>query len=209
ARARDAAALEQSYGGRSCVVAGHNRREIAARRSAKTIPAGFELLVARVLGGSSEERLCVEHRFIAPAACRAIGIGANVRPECPLTQPEQGLVALTERKVGEVLGRQLGTRRREQQERAIDRMAAAPLFPERHHVLGSQFAHAPGIREGRGRRLPAPGRHGSVGSTGSVTSVSRSQPSFSSLMCWIATAFAFASRSGSAWYSDTQQRKTL
>ena len=45
-----------------------------------------------------------------------------------------------------------------------------------------------------------------VGSVGSVTSWSRSQPSFSSLMCWIATALALASRSGSAWYSETQQR---
>ena len=48
-----------------------------------------------------------------------------------------------------------------------------------------------------------------VGSVGSVTSRSRSQPSFSSLMCWIATALALASRSGSAWNSDTQQRNTL
>jgi hypothetical protein len=30
-----------------------------------------------------------------------------------------------------------------------------------------------------------------------------------SLMLWIATALAFASRSGSAWYSVTQQRKIL
>src|SRR5439155_15477291 len=53
--------------------------------------------------------------------------------------------------------------------------------------------------------------HGTVklGSTGSVTDVSRSIPSFSSLRCWIAIAFAFASRSGRAWYSEGQARKTL
>ena len=49
----------------------------------------------------------------------------------------------------------------------------------------------------------------SVGSVGSVTATSRCQPSFSSLMCWIATALAFASRSGRAWYSETQQRKIV
>ncbi len=38
----------------------------------------------------------------------------------------------------------------------------------------------------------------SVGSAGSLTLVSRSQPSFSSLMCSMATALAFASRSGRA-----------
>jgi hypothetical protein len=48
-----------------------------------------------------------------------------------------------------------------------------------------------------------------VGSLGSTTEVSRSQPSFSSLMCWIATALALASRSGSAWNSETQARYTL
>ena len=48
-----------------------------------------------------------------------------------------------------------------------------------------------------------------MGSVGSVTAVSRSQPSFSSLMVWMATALALASRSGIAWYSETQQRKTL
>ena len=36
------------------------------------------------------------------------------------------------------------------------------------------------------------------GSVGSTTLVSRSQPSFSSLMCWIATPFALASRLGRA-----------
>ena len=36
------------------------------------------------------------------------------------------------------------------------------------------------------------------GSTGSTTARSRSQPSFSSFKVWMATAFAFASRSGRA-----------
>src|SRR5438477_4952789 len=43
------------------------------------------------------------------------------------------------------------------------------------------------------------------GSTGSFTDWSRSQPSFSSLMCSIAIAFALASRSGRISYSETQQ----
>ncbi len=77
-------------------------------------------------------------------------------------------------------------------------------------------------RTGSGARSPAsqaassvagscrPGRMGygstNDGSVGSVTAVSRSQPSFSSLMVWIATALAFASSSGSASNSETQQR---
>ena len=64
---------------------------------------------------------------------------------------------------------------------------------------------APRRRGDRPRTAP-PWRYGNDGSCGSTTSTSRSQPSFSSLMCWIATALALASRSGSAWYSDTQQR---
>src|SRR5204863_8336535 len=56
--------------------------------------------------------------------------------------------------------------------------------------------------------LPSPScqGHSVFGSCGSVTDVSRSHPSFSSLMCSMATAFELVSRSGKAWYSDTQQR---
>ena len=62
-------------------------------------------------------------------------------------------------------------------------------------------------------RLPHLDRRASVGSIGyfSVGSArvrSRSQPSFSILMCSIAMALPPASRSGSAWNSDTQQRWT-
>ena len=78
---------------------------------------------------------------------------------------------------------------------ALDRMSAHGLLPHRQDgaLVEERCGHAVNVR--------AP--------LGSGTSVSRSQPSFSSLMCWIATAFALASRSGSAWYSETQQRKTL
>ena len=48
-----------------------------------------------------------------------------------------------------------------------------------------------------------------LGSAGSGTLTSRSQPSFSSFRCWIATALALASRSGIAWNSETQQRYSL
>src|ERR1051326_6656529 len=41
-----------------------------------------------------------------------------------------------------------------------------------------------------------------LGSPGSVTCSSRCHPSFSSLMDWMATALALASRSGCAWNSD-------
>src|SRR5438128_477580 len=44
------------------------------------------------------------------------------------------------------------------------------------------------------------------GSAGSFTDWSRSQPSFSSVMCSIAIALALASRSGRISYSETQQR---
>lgn len=70
-----------------------------------------------------------------------------------------------------------------------------------------------GSRPGRGfravgvrQREPQPGGAEKLGSTGSVTSRSRSQPSFCSVMDSIATPLALASSSGKAWYSDTQQR---
>ena len=75
-----------------------------------------------------------------------------------------------------------------------------------------------GERPEGGRALQAPilgepagqddldGVHQNVGSSGGTKSTSRSQPSFSSLIVWIAMALALASRSGSAWYSETQQR---
>ena len=74
--------------------------------------------------------------------------------------------------------------------------------------LRSQTAKSSGTDNGRMSHHPTAGTV-KDGSVGSVTFSSRSQPSFSSLMCWIATAFAFASRSGIAWYSETQQRYTL
>ena len=81
---------------------------------------------------------------------------------------------------------------------------------------GRARRHAPTAPESRlaivgAVRHPRSSHAGSVkvGSVGSVTSRSRSQPSFSSLRVWIATALALASRSGSAWNSETQQRKTL
>ena len=48
-----------------------------------------------------------------------------------------------------------------------------------------------------------------VGSVGSTTLTSRSQPSFSSRMCWIEIAFAFASKSATGWYSETQHRRIV
>jgi hypothetical protein len=47
-----------------------------------------------------------------------------------------------------------------------------------------------------------------VTGVGSGALVSRTQPSCSTRMCWIKTAFVFASRSAIGWYSDTQQLKT-
>ena len=48
--------------------------------------------------------------------------------------------------------------------------------------------------------------HEDQGSGSSVKLVSRSHPSFSTLTCCSAMALALESRSGMAWYSDTQQR---
>src|SRR5262249_48583170 len=48
-----------------------------------------------------------------------------------------------------------------------------------------------------------------VGSCGSVTLVSRSKPSFSSLMCSMAMALALASRSGRATYLPSHFKRNL
>ena len=88
----------------------------------------------------------------------------------------------------------LGTALMDRQQAPFERMQRRAAFPQRREYrLGSERAFQVATLF-------------KVGSAGSVTLVSRSQPSFSSLMCSMATALAFASRSGMAWYSETQQR---
>ncbi len=108
-------------------------------------------------------------------------------------QIQQRAIAAAQRPVGDAGGGSgIGDAEREQT--AIQRMQRHPLLPQLEHV-GTGQARACYVATVL-----------SVGSFGSVTLVSRSKPSFSSLMCSIAMALALASRSGSAWYSETQQR---
>ena len=94
----------------------------------------------------------------------------------------------------------------------------APEQLERQRQVGRTRLERAGSRRrrpvaaGRRRRPPpaAAPRHATLFfSSGSATVRSRSHPSFSSLMCSIAMALPPASRSGSAWYSETQQRWTM
>ena len=85
---------------------------------------------------------------------------------------------------------------------SVTTVATGEAYRLKHHEF---------VRAGRLpylERYPADREHAYC-SFCSVRLRSRSHPSFSILMCSIATAFWPASRSGSAWNSDTQQRCTL
>ena len=99
---------------------------------------------------------------------------------------------------------QRGEQRRHQRRAGRRRAKSSSRSSARPNGRSATCGNAsPDRPEGAGDQLRSWAR------SGSVTSTSRSQPSFSSLSVWIATALALASRSGSAWYSDTQQRKIL
>ena len=87
----------------------------------------------------------------------------------------------------------------------VARPGPPEAMPESHDGLGG---HGGSPRIWRAARLGRAPYSGSVklGSAGSVTARSRSQPSFSNFSVWMATALALASSSGSDWNSDTQQR---
>jgi ABC-type nitrate/sulfonate/bicarbonate transport system substrate-binding protein len=72
------------------------------------------------------------------------------------------------------------------------------IAPAALRLFRRQRAAGADARRGEGAQIAR-----QPGSTGSLTLVSRSQPSFSSLMDWIATASASASRAGSAWNPAT------
>ena len=119
--------------------------------------------------------------------------------EQALAQLQQPCVAPAQRQRRQCLG---GTfvvaAAAEQQQPACRGGRVAPAFPDLQQLRGRGRVHG-----------AQPAGTVKLGSAGSGTPTSRSQPSFSSLRCWIATAFAFASRSGIAWYSETQQRYSL
>lgn len=106
---------------------------------------------------------------------------------------DQGAVAPPQGPVG---GRSRIVRPRgpNREESLIQRVQIAAALPQVEQLGTGQRAHVQVVTAE------------SVGSCASVTPVSRSNPSCSSLMCSTAMAFALASRSGIAWYSDTQQR---
>src|SRR5439155_1453234 len=107
--------------------------------------------------------------------------------EQPLAQLEQRRVAAADRDLGSHAGKE------------GERTARGPL----------PFAALPHSEQLRRRQ--SGGEHHTVSPSNSVSASmvsdgSRFQPSFSTLMCSMATALALASRSGRAWYSETQAR---
>ena len=164
---------------------------VARRRSSRC--AGAAIGVA---GSACEQRVAVDAELRGRAARRAMAERARA------AAPNSARAARMSRSVrSPSVARQSGRRHR-----ASNALRARPAVAAR--------ARAPTARAAprSGRAWDGASRHaGSVklGSVGSATSSSRSQPSFSSFSVWIATALALASRSGSAWNSDTQQRYTL
>lgn len=105
----------------------------------------------------------------------------------------QDSIAAPQRPISQTLTGYFGANCRHYEERLIQGMPAMAAIPEVQQVGVGKNPHqvATALK---------------VGSCGSVTPVSRSQPSFSSLMCSMAIALALASKSGIAWYSEIQQR---
>ena len=133
----------------------------------------------------------------APGAGRAVGGGLEQRAEVADAGLQQLRVALADGALRQLVGLcSAFATGPQQQQRAVQRLALPPLLPD---VKQGELLQSHGDQAGSVK----------LGSAGSVTARSRSQPSFSSLMCWMATALALASRSGRAWYSDTQQRNSL
>src|SRR5208283_1289918 len=153
-------------------------------------------LAARVIPALSRHGAAVERHLEPLPAARAGHQSAKARPEARAVQPDQGLVAPADGPRRKAFEGVLWERGAEGQQGPVKRMPTTPAFPKVKEI---------GIGEDPHQVVTLL----RVGSAGSVTLVSRSQPSFSSLMCSIAIAFAFASRSGRAWYSETQHRKIL
>src|SRR6266480_7140967 len=99
---------------------------------------------------------------------------------------EQSGIALADGQRGELGKRHLRIGRGEHRQRPIDPMLRRATLPRADQLNGARQMHGyyPGTVK--------------VGSLGSCTSLSRIQPSFSSLIDWIAMALALASRSGCA-----------
>ena len=85
-----------------------------------------------------------------------------------------------------------GQRVRQQLKRSAGDVTPLAVLPDLKKSLGGEHDQTAGSVK--------------VGSLGSRTSTSRSQPSFSSLSVWMATALAFASISETVWKSDGQHR---
>src|SRR5579864_5724790 len=207
-----------------------NRHERRRDRAAGGLLAG-----RRPSSGGGPRAALRRGRGLPPGDRRHAAAGAaHHRPARPLSHPPRPLFGGIAGVAGTGRGRYRRHRRyrrkgAEAGETAGEQGGGAPR--RRQRAGGRQEEGLVRAGERREARLPmmdavqpeAPrqhdrgGAHGGsyaggslkLGSASALKSVSRSQPSFSSLMCWMAMALALASRSGSAWYSDTQQRKAL
>ena len=94
----------------------------------------------------------------------------HIRAETLFPQREEPRVALAQSEGGQFVRRPVRVPGGDQREGLVHRMQAGALLPHRQEVARRQRRHAhAGIVK--------------LGSDGSVTASSRSQPSFSSLMC--------------------------
>ena len=199
---------------------GAARRGCRARRAGAAAPrSGVGLVVHRAQvaadGSRNRTRDASPHRRPRPPRAPRPAGAPGRRRSSSSGSPQAG-------QVGDALG-QRAPNSRASAARAAPRRAGRAA--QRRQLLGGAVRAAPAasrrdarVERGRPRRCSqqrraarrrptgrrATGYSGSVkvGSVGSVTASSRSQPSFSSLSVWIATALALASRSGSAWNSD-------
>ena len=151
---------------------GDRQVEIHGLTARRALQHAREAITERRAAQVQQQRLAIA----AGEAARELGAAASPT-DLQHAAPEQPGDAL---RPGDVVAVEepflVSARRRAHSDRAID----APV-------------HDHPVRESRPRHQGAT----KLGSAGSGTSRSRSMPSFSSLMCWMATALALASRSGS------------
>ena len=153
--------------------------------------------VGRGLACHARGQLRGRHGELELRSARGAGAEhAEQGPEGQLVQAQQQQVALRDGHGAELVAARAGQGGREHRQRAAQVVLGRALFPGRQQQFPGQRAHRLAVLHGWPRDHACV--EVKVGSVGSVTETSRSQPSFSSLMCWIATAFALASRSGSA-----------
>jgi hypothetical protein len=148
----------------------------------------------RILRERPQQRPSLHFEFHFFPAVQAGGPGAQARAKAGTVQLQQSAIPPAQGPAGNCFRHDFGKGGMQREQTLIQGMQTRAALPKVEQMVLRKSLHGYVVTVVK------------VGSWGSVTLVSRSKPSCSILMCSIAMAFALASRSGIAWYSETQQR---